>query len=202
MKEVNLCIPDTDFAFFKRLVKGLGWKYIESLITKRESYDEDEDLEDNIIVMPEWDEDDIASVSLDEVMNLDWFEENILKCDIRTLARLPRNEQGHSRIATRKVRVWLCDDCFPDADPDEEPELYKEQATKLKVMPHIVTMTKPDPQCRRSEWYKIHDGERATDAYGKMFKVDYAKEMKRINYFIHVDSFSGEDTIIDLNNIV
>ena len=202
MREVKVSIPDTDFTFFKRLVKGFGWKYIESLIAKRETYDEDEDLEDNIIEVPEWDDDDVASVSLDEVMDLDWFEENILKGDIRTLARLPRNERGHSRIATRKVRVWLCDDCFPDADPDEEPELYKEQAAKLKVMPHIVTMTKADPQCRRSEWYKKHDGERAIDSNGNHFNVNYAKEMARIYYFIHVDSFCGEDAIIDLENIV
>lgn len=168
--------------------------------------DDEEEVEDEIddtddlLEVPEWDEDDVASVSIDEVMDLEWFEENVLKCDIRKLARLPRNDQGHARIATRKCRVWLCDDCFPSVEEDDPT--YKEEAKKLKGMAHIVTMTKADPLCARSEWYKKHDGEKAIDAYGNRFKVNYAKEMARINYFIHVDSFSGEDTVSDMDDLL
>lgn len=165
-----------------------------------EEEEDDVDDTDELLEVPEWDEDDIASVSLDEVMDLDWFEENILKCDIRKLARLPRNDRGHSRIATRKARVWLCDDCFPSVDEDDPA--YKEEARKLKEMAHIVTMTKADPLCARSEWYKKHDGMKAIDSNGNRFKVNYAKEMARVYYFIHVDSFSGEDVVNDMDDLL
>ena len=190
--------------------KGKTKEQLISLIAKAKpelvADDDDDDEEvtddDDVIEAPEWDEDDVASVSIDEVMDLDWFEENVLKCNIRKLGRLPRNEQGHARIATRKARVWMCDDCFPAADPDDEPELYKEQAAELKAKAHIVTMTKADPLCARSEWYKKHDGQKAIDTYGNRFKVNYAKEMARVNYFIHVDSFSGEDIVNDMDDIL
>lgn len=190
--------------------KGKTKEQLVSLIAKAKpelvANEEEEEVEDNLddtddlLEVPEWDEEDVASVSIDEVMDLDWFEENVLKCDIRKLARLPRNDQGHARIATRKCRVWLCDDCFPSVDEDDPT--YKAEARKLKEMAHIVTMTKADPLCARSEWYKKHDGEKAIDAYGNRFKVNYAKEMARINYFIHVDSFSGEDTVSDMDDLL
>ena len=167
-----------------------------------EKDDDDEDDGEDLIEVPEWDEDDVQSTPIDDIMDLEYFEENVLKCDIRTLGRLERNDQGHARIATRKARVWMCDDCFPTADKIEEPDLYKEQAAELKAKAHIVTMTKADPLCARSEWYKKNDGKKAIDAYGNKFRVNYAKEMARINYFIHVDSFSGEDIVNDTDDLL
>lgn len=191
--------------------KGKTKEQLVSLIAKakpelvaddEEKDDDDEDDGEDLIEVPEWDEDDVQSTSIDDIMDLEYFEENVLKCDIRTLGRLERNDQGHARIATRKARVWMCDDCFPTADKIEEPDLYKEQAAELKAKAHIVTMTKADPLCARSEWYKKNDGRKAIDAYGNKFRVNYAKEMARINYFIHVDSFSGEDIVNDTDDLL
>lgn len=40
MREVTINIPNTDYSFFQRMVKGFGWKYTEHVKTPSDSKEE------------------------------------------------------------------------------------------------------------------------------------------------------------------
>jgi hypothetical protein len=192
-------------------VKGKSVEDLRKLVTRalpqvEESDDEEEeeeiDTNEEIIEVPDWTDGDIESVSIDEVMDKEYFEEEVLKRPINSFPRLPRNESGHARVASRKVRLWVCNDCFPSVDKEDDPETYAKEAAELKQMPHIVTMSKLDPLCNKAKWLVENDGKQAIDQYGNTFRIKASKELARINYFLHVDSFFGEDNVSDMEDFL
>ena len=141
--------------------------------------------DNGFLIEPMWDYDEISLEDIDEVMDLEYFEENILRRKVRYLSYYKRNNNGNARLKTTNLRVWICDDCFPIISKDIDPGLYAEKAAEIKKTQKIVQMAKNLPCCIRSEWYLRHDGEIAINNFGIKFRVSYKEEMEATLYFIH-----------------
>ncbi len=139
-------------------------------------------LPEGYVYIPDWDDECFEYIDMKEIMDLDWFEENVLKRTIQEVGWLKRNSNGDARLNTRLLEVWICNDCFSvfsdyDDNGNEIPILLDD----LK----IVVQAKYDPRCFYATWYLENDGKIGIDKYDKKKLIDYKKQKQKIIYFIH-----------------
>ena len=139
-------------------------------------------LPEGYVYIPDWDDECFEYIDMKEIMDLDWFEENVLKRTIQEVGWLNRNSNGDARLNTRLLEVWICNDCFSvfsdyDDNGNEIPILLDD----LK----IVVQAKYDPRCFYATWYLENDGKIGIDKYDKKKLIDYKKQKQKIIYFIH-----------------
>ena len=158
-------------------------EYDDESILDKDYYNNYDD--NGILIEPDWEYDELSFEEIEDIMDLEYFEENILKRKVCHIGRYNRNANGNARLKTTFVRAWLCDDCFPIISKDEDPELYAEKVAEIKNTQKIVQMAKNQPDCTRSKWYLRHDGEIAVNNFGIQFRISYKEEMETILYFIH-----------------